>query len=103
MGRFAPGPTKDSAVLWIIVPAAVISGLSSSERPLGSGPVILVGAALALLAAVLAPEVGLAVLAALAPLVPPRASRPRASNLMLVGALLLGCIYRLPMADRGCG
>src|SRR5688572_20170810 len=56
---------------WVVIPAAVISAVVVVGISLGSAPLATVGAGLALLVAVLAPEVGLAVLATLAPLQPP--------------------------------
>jgi hypothetical protein len=83
----------------VIAPAAAITALVVAGMSLGSGPLTLVGAGLALAAAVVAPEIGLAVLVALAPQLPPPGIPTPGLNLLLVGALLMGCIYRLPL-DR---
>ena len=91
--------TRIRSALWVVVPGAVIGGLIIAGTAIGSGSVALIGAGLALVAAVVVPEVGLAVLAMLAPLLPPPGIPAPGLNLMLVGALLLGCIYRLPV-DR---
>jgi hypothetical protein len=88
-----------AAALWIIVPAAAISALIILGVMLGNGPLTLAGAGLALVAALLAPEVGLAVLVSIAPLQAPPGIPAPGLNLMLVGALLFGCILRLPL-DR---
>lgn len=65
----------------------------------GLGPIASVSAIAALLLAVLAPYAGLAVLAFMAPLVPPAIVPSPGFDTVLVGAILVGCIYRLPL-DR---
>ena len=101
-GRHGAGSAQavwPSHFAWVVIPAAVISAVVVVGVALGSGSIAMVGAGLALLAAVLAPEVGLAVLATLAPLQPPPSIPAPGLNFLLVGALLVGCIYRLPL-DR---
>lgn len=95
----AVGGGRTRAVFRVIVPAAAISLLVIVGTSLGSGALVTVGAALALLAAVAVPEVGLAVVASLAPLQPPPGIPTPGLNFLLVGALLVGCVYRLPI-DR---
>ena len=97
--RDGAGRARVQAALWVIVPAAMICAVVIGGMSLGSGGLILVGAGLALLSALLAPEVGLAVLAFLAPqLAPPGIPTP-GLNLLLAAALVMGCVYRLPL-DR---
>ena len=74
--------------------AGIVGGMA-----LNLGPVTSVAAIGAILAAVASPAVGLATLAFMAPLKPPPAIPAPGFNTVLVGAILLGCIYRLPI-DR---
>jgi len=85
--------------LLVVVPASLISALIVVGIAVGSGALELVGSTLALVAAVVAPEVGLGVLVVLAPLQPPPAIPAPGLNFLLVGALLVGCLWRLPI-DR---
>lgn len=57
------------------------------------------GAVAAFVAAIVSPPVGLAVLAIMAPLKSPLVIPAPGFNSLLVGAILLGCVYRLPV-DR---
>jgi O-antigen ligase len=66
---------------------------------LGFNGLTLVAAGSALVAAVIAPPVGLLILAFLGPLKPPDVIPSPGFDLFLVGAILLGCVYRLPI-DR---
>jgi O-antigen ligase len=66
---------------------------------LGFTGLTLVAAGAALVAAVVAPPVGLLILAFLGPLKPPDAIPSPGFDIILVGAILLGCVYRLPI-DR---
>ncbi len=83
----------------VVAPAAVIVSMIEGGVAFGSGPLTAVGGLIALLAAVVLPEVGLAVLVCVASLKAPLVFPAPGLNLLLVGALLLGCIYRLPV-DR---
>ena len=83
----------------VVVPAGAISGLIVLGLATGIGSLSLIGAALALGAAIVAPEVGLAVLACLSPLQPPQNIPAPGLNLLLAGAIVLGCVGRLPI-DR---
>ena len=65
----------------------------------GVGPVESASTVAALLVAVVMPHAGLAILAFMAPLVPPAGIPPPGFDVVLVGAVLLGCVYRLPI-DR---
>ena len=66
---------------------------------LGSGPLAAGGAIVAFIAAIISPPVGLAVFALMASLKSPAAIPAPGFNTFLVAAVLLGCMYRLPI-DR---
>ena len=66
---------------------------------LGFAGLTLAAVAVALFAAVASPPIGLLVLAFLGPLKPPDAIPPPGFDVVLVGAILVGCVYRLPI-DR---
>ena len=66
---------------------------------LGSGPITLGGALLALATPFISPAAGLAVLAFMTPLRSPPGVPAPGFNTLLVGAILLSCVYRLPI-DR---
>jgi O-antigen ligase len=85
--------------LVVVVPAAAIGALIVAGISLGSGAVQSVGALMALASALLAPEIGLAILVFLAPLPQPPAVPAPGLSFILAFALLLGCVYRLPV-DR---
>ena len=87
------------SALWVVLPATAISSLVILGSALGSGGLAAAGGGLALVAALLVPEVGLGVLAALAPQLPPPGIPAPGLVFLLSGALLLGCVYRLPL-DR---
>jgi O-antigen ligase len=73
--------------------------LLTAAIALGSGPATF-GVSLAILgAAVVSPPVGFAVLVLIAPLQPPTVVPAPGLNALLAGAVILGCIYRLPI-DR---
>jgi hypothetical protein len=95
--RVAANPVR--SVLWIVAPATAISSIVILASALGSGVLAAAGGGLALLAALVVPEVGLGVLAALAPQLPPPGIPAPGLSFLLAGALLLGCVYRLPL-DR---
>lgn len=65
----------------------------------GVGPLATASAVGALLVAIVAPYAGLAILAFMAPLVPPPTIPAPGFDSILVGTILLGCVYRLPI-DR---
>ena len=58
---------------------------------------MLVGVLAALLVSIASPATGLVVLAFMAPLKPPPAIPAPGFNLVLISAILLGCVYRLPI------
>jgi O-antigen ligase len=87
---------SEFSILVAAVPlaAALVIGMS-----LGSVPVSLAAIGAVLLASIVSPAVGLAVLAFIAPIGPQKAVPAPGSDVLLVGAILLGCVYRLPI-DR---
>ncbi len=74
--------------------AAILVGMG-----LGIGPLALVAALSAFGAAILSPPAGLAILAFMTPLLPPSVIPAPGFNTLLVGAIILGSVYRLPI-DR---
>lgn len=68
-------------------------------RALGTAALSQAAFAATVLASILSPAVGLAILAFVAPIGPAKAIPAPGSDVLLVGAILLGCIYRLPI-DR---
>ena len=100
---FWPTPTRAGGVrsselrpLLAAIPvgAAIMAGMALNLAPL------MLGAALAAcVAAVVSPPVGLAIVALMAPLKPPPVIPAPGFNAVLIGATLLGCVYRLPI-DR---
>lgn len=74
--------------------AAILAGMT-----VGSGAMTAGGVLAAFAAGVLWPPAGLAVLALMAPLKSPTIIPAPGFNTVLVGAILLGCVYRLPI-DR---
>ncbi len=74
--------------------AAILAGMT-----VGSGALTAGGAVAAFVAGLLWPPAGLAVLALMAPLKSPAVIPAPGFNSVLVGAILLGCVYRLPI-DR---
>jgi O-Antigen ligase len=89
------GPSEYRPLLAAIpVGAAIVAGMALNLAPLMAG-----AALAAFVAAVVSPPVGLAILALLAPLKPPPIIPAPGFNALLVGATLLGCVYRLPI-DR---
>jgi O-antigen ligase len=87
--------TSDAAV---IVPATLIVGGIVIGMALGLGPITMAATVASLLTALVAPTVGVAILAFMATLIGPPLPAP-GYHLALVVAILLGCIYRLPL-DR---
>jgi O-antigen ligase len=76
------------------VAAAIVAGMA-----VGSAPLTLGASLAAFGAAVVSPPVGLAIAALMTPLKSPLAVPAPGFNMLLVGAILLGCVYRLPV-DR---
>ena len=103
-GTLARPPVSLAAESWASEYRPLLASLSISAvilagMALGSGPLTAAGAVAAFAAAIAAPPVGLAVLAMLAPLKSPASVPAPGFNTILVVALLLGCVYRLPI-DR---
>jgi O-Antigen ligase len=89
------GPSEYRPLLAALpVGAAIVAGMALNLAPLMAGAVLA-----ACVAAVVSPPVGLAILALMAPLKPPPVIPAPGFNAVLVGATLLGCVYRLPI-DR---
>jgi len=63
------------------------------------GPLTIGGALAAIVVGLIAPEIGLAIVAFMGPLQPPLVIPAPGFNAILVGAVVLGCVYRLPI-DR---
>ncbi len=74
--------------------AAILAGMT-----VGNGALTVGGAVAAFVAGLLWPPAGLAVLAVMVPLKSPAVIPAPGFNSVLVGAILLGCVYRLPI-DR---
>jgi hypothetical protein len=66
---------------------------------IGSGLIVMAAAGVAFVAAVFYPPIGLVVVAFMAPLRPPQSVPAPGFMMILVGAILLGCIFRLSI-DR---
>jgi O-antigen ligase len=82
----------------VLLSAPLIAGMVLGMA-LGIGPVVTVSTVGALLLALVVPYAGLAILAFMGPLVPPSVIPAPGFDSVLVGAILLGCVYRLPI-DR---
>ncbi len=83
----------------IVVPALVIGGTILAGMALEFAPLTTAAALAAFGAALVAPAVGLALIAFMGPLQPPLVIPPPSFNAILVAAAVLGCVYRLPI-DR---
>lgn len=96
----APGWPADVDTDRVVLPAAAgVTGVIVLGMALGMPPITLLGVLGACIAAVIAPAVGLAVLAFTSILQPPAGVPAPGFVTLLVGATLLGCVYRLPI-DR---
>lgn len=86
----------DAAILLAAgsITAAIVVGMAAN-----AGPLATIAALGAIVAAVVSPAVGLAILACTATLQPPAGIPAPGFASVLVGATLLGCVYRLPI-DR---
>ena len=89
-------PAREYRVLLAALPiaGAIVVGTAFNATPLMVG-----GAAAALIAAIVSPSTGLVLVALMAPLRPPPAIPAPGFNTILIAATLLGCVYRLPI-DR---
>lgn len=87
---------SEYGILLAAVPltAAIVGG-----QALGIPLISQAAFAATIIASVVSPAVGLAVLAFVAPIGPSKAIPAPGSDVLLVGAILLGCVYRLPV-DR---
>jgi hypothetical protein len=103
-----PFPARPGAAGWssavaddrqVVLAAAGIAGLVVLGMSLGVPSLTILGVLAACLAAVITPAVGLAVLAFTCTLQPPDGVPAPGFVTLLVGATLLGCVYRLPI-DR---
>ena len=83
----------------IVAPALVIGGAILAGMGWSIAPLTLAGALAAIIAGLVAPPVGLAVIAFMGPLQPPLVVPSPGFDAILVGAVALGCVYRLPL-DR---
>jgi len=88
------GPDSSIVIAAGLLGAGIVAGMA-----LNLGPVATIAAAVAIGASLVSPVVGLAVLAFMAPLKPPPTIPAPGFDAAMVGAILLGCIYRLPI-DR---
>lgn len=86
---------SDRTILLVAAPIAATIVLSMA---MGLGAISIIAAIAAIGVAVIFPMAGLAILGFMAALVPPAIPAP-GFGALLVGAILLGCIYRLPV-DR---
>lgn len=86
--------SSDAAVLLVAIPiaAAIVLAMAAGLRSLET-----VAAFAAILVAVVSPAVGLAVLAFMATLQSPGGIPAPGFASMMVGAMLIGCVYRLPL------
>lgn len=89
-------PANDGLILLVAVPVAAMILVGMAGR---FGPLTTLGGAAAIVAGVLSPPIGLVLLAFLGPLKQADILPAPGFNFVLVGATLLGCIYRLPI-DR---
>jgi hypothetical protein len=81
---------------WLLGAGLAISGLIVVGMLLESGAVMLVAALAAFAGSLAAPALGLVVLAFMGPLKPPPVIPAPGFDFVLVAAILLGCVYRLP-------
>lgn len=83
----------------IVIPALAIAGAIIVGMGWGITPLTVVGASAAIIVAIVAPAIGLATIALMGSLQPPLVIPAPGFNAILVAALALGCVYRLPI-DR---
>jgi O-antigen ligase len=96
VGAGSRGWSSDTRLLLAAVPlvVAIVAGQAVAIPAVSQAAI-----AATVLVSIVAPAVGLAVLAFVAPLGPAKAIPAPGSDVLLVGGILLGCIYRLPI-DR---
>lgn len=95
----APPTRRWGADARVVIPALAIGGTIVAGMGWNVAPLTTLGALSAIVVAIAAPAVGLATIAFMGPLTPPLVVPPPGFNAILVGALVLGCVYRLPI-DR---
>lgn len=78
----------------LVIGAAIVAGMALNLAPLTG-----MAALAAMLLALVSPAAGLAIIAFMGPLQPPLVIPAPGFNALLVGAAVMGCIYRLPI-DR---
>jgi O-antigen ligase len=78
----------------MVIGGAIVAGMALEFAPL-----TIIAALAAIVVALVAPAVGLALIAFMGPLQPPLVIPAPGFNALLVGAAVLGCVYRLPI-DR---
>jgi len=89
-------PSRDTLV---VLASAALGGGIVLGMAFDIGPLVTLAAFAAIAASLVSPGVGLAVLAFMAPLKPPASVPAPGFDAAMVGGILLGCIYRLPI-DR---
>jgi O-antigen ligase len=82
------------ATFGLLIVVAILAGML-----LGARAVTLAGVGAAIVGAVISPHVGLFVLAFMGPLKQPDVLSAPGFNVLLAGAIMVGCVYRLPI-DR---
>jgi len=92
----ARAPRRDARV---VIAAAALGGGIVIGMALNIGALSMVAAFAAIAASLVSPVVGLAVLVFMSPLKPPASIPAPGFDAAMVGGILLGCIYRLPI-DR---
>src|SRR5262245_43947913 len=85
--------------LAIALPAVAICAALLVGMGFGIGPLTTAASVAAFGTAVVSPPVGLLIIAFMGPLKPPETIPAPGFDMLLVGATVLGCIYRLPI-DR---
>jgi O-antigen ligase len=88
------GADSRIVVAGLVIGGAIVAGMGWNIPLLTT-----VASLAAVVSALVAPAVGLATIAFMGPLAPPLVIPAPGFNLVLVGAVLLGCVYRLPI-DR---
>lgn len=92
-GSATPAPFVPGLVA-VALALGIVAGMA-----IGNGPLTLVAALGTYAAAVISPPTGLLIFAFMSPLTPPLVIPAPGYHTLLVGAILLGCVYRLPI-DR---
>ncbi len=93
-GSIARADERKTLLVALLIGGCILAGMAADFAPL-----TVVGASMAVLAGLVSPSIGLATLAFMTPLQPPALLSPFGFHTVLVVAILLGCVYRLPV-DR---